>query len=109
MPHPRDINDVERLATMVAECYSEGLILSLQSSRQYLDVQLNGEAGVCGIVPMLCSFAIVSGMTESGYVNRWCYRGYREAQAALAAWDGTGEPLDWYRHPSSGRTNYDKY
>lgn len=36
------------------------------------------------------------------YADRWCYeRG--SATAALKAWNGTGEPAGWHRHPRSGR------
>ena len=37
------------------------------------------------------------------YLDRWCYRSPMVARAALEAWDGTGEPSGWHRHPSTGR------
>lgn len=40
------------------------------------------------------------------YDDRWCYeRG--KAEAALEAWDGTGEPQGWHRHPATGRRRPD--
>jgi hypothetical protein len=38
-----------------------------------------------------------------GYADRWCYRSEAAAFAALQAWDGTGEPTGWIRHPDTGR------
>lgn len=35
--------------------------------------------------------------------DRWCYHSPASAWAALDAWDGTGEPAGWHRHPASGR------
>ena len=35
----------------------------------------------------------------------WLYPDLPTAVAAAQAWDGTGEPLGWCRHPVSGRTH----
>jgi hypothetical protein len=35
--------------------------------------------------------------------DRWCYHSYEDALKAFEAWDGTGEPEGWHRHPMSGR------
>ena len=37
------------------------------------------------------------------YEDRWCYHDEQSAAAALAAWDGSGEPAGWHRHPATGR------
>lgn len=49
--------------------------------------------------------AIITGRIGdmTGYENRWCYHDQRSAQAALDAWDGTGEPAGWHKHPATGR------
>ena len=40
--------------------------------------------------------------------DRWCYRTYPDALAALDAWDArTGEPDGWHKHPPSGRRRAD--
>jgi hypothetical protein len=44
---------------------------------------------------------------DGGYDDRWCYHSAAAAHAALAAWDGTGEPQGWHRHPFSGRRRPD--
>jgi hypothetical protein len=33
----------------------------------------------------------------------WCYHNFADAYAALAAWDGEGEPAGWHRHLRTGR------
>jgi hypothetical protein len=38
-----------------------------------------------------------------GIDARWCYHTAAAAQAALDAWDGTGEPDGWHRDPMTGR------
>lgn len=62
-----------------------------------------GEHGVVGLHPLLFTCAILSELTPWGYGDRWCYHTYEAAKAAYDAWDGTGEPTGWHRHPKSGR------
>ena len=33
----------------------------------------------------------------------WCYATRSAALAAMAEWDGEGEPAGWTRHPATGR------
>ena len=58
-----------------------------------------------GIYPMMFTHAICIGTIgiTSHYDDRLCYSTLEKAKAALAAWDGTGEPKGWHRHPASGR------
>jgi hypothetical protein len=49
------------------------------------------------------TWAILSGINAWGYEDRWCFSTYEEAKSALDAWDGTGEPEGWHRHPKTGR------
>ena len=64
-------------------------------------------AGDCyaAIVPLLFTHAIIIGRIgdDVGYDDRWCYLGYEQAKAALDAWNGTGEPGGWHRHPATGK------
>jgi hypothetical protein len=57
------------------------------------------------ILPLMYTNAIVVGRMgdDIGYDNRWCYRSYESAKAALDAWNGEGEPEGWHRHPPTGR------
>jgi hypothetical protein len=71
----------------------------------YRDVREKADAGLIGIMPLVFTLAIVSGMNDTGYDNRWCYRCSIAAGAALDTWDGAEgtEPKSRHRHPSSGR------
>jgi hypothetical protein len=40
---------------------------------------------------------------NSSIDERFCYHDVETATAALAKWDGTGEPEGWHRHIPSGR------
>jgi hypothetical protein len=57
----------------------------------------------------LCQFAFTTAIIvgtigdRHGYDDRWCYHSITDAAKALSAWDGTGEPEGWHRHPLSGR------
>jgi hypothetical protein len=57
------------------------------------------------ILPKLFTHAIVVAPMHDRYSidDNYCYQGYAKAKAALDAWDGTGEPTGWLRHPLSGR------
>lgn len=59
------------------------------------------------IEDMLSTTRIAVGRTDSAWIDSaWCYHTRAGAEAALAAWDGTGEPDGWHRHPMSDRRRY---
>lgn len=69
----------------------------------YLDYKMF-ESGIDAcIMPLLYTHAIISELNAFGYGDRWCYKDYQAAKTALDAWDGTGEPDGWHRHPPTGR------
>jgi hypothetical protein len=57
------------------------------------------------IFPKLYTHAIITGRIGDrvSIGDCWCYEKYVQAVIALSAWDGTGEPEGWIRHPDSGR------
>jgi hypothetical protein len=57
------------------------------------------------VMPLMFTAAIVTGRMGDriGHDDRWCYHSIVDAKRALDAWDGTGEPAGWHRHPASGR------
>jgi hypothetical protein len=77
----------------------------LQQECGYRDVRPIGNGRWVAISPLMFTHAIIIGAMGDrlGYADRWCYSDYRSALAALDAWDGTGEPKGWHRHPGSGR------
>lgn len=83
--------------------YQEAVIRALSEAAGYMDLCQRGEAGWVAIRPLMFTYAIISGIDELSHEGRWCYRDYASAKRALDAWDGTGEPVGWHRHPASGR------
>lgn len=69
----------------------------------YTDICERGERGACCIARFMFTYAILADLERWGYEDRWCYSSYAKAKAALDAWDGTGEPEGWHRHPDTGR------
>lgn len=71
----------------------------------YRDVRSLGNGRFAAISPLMFTHAIIVGKIGDRYAydDRWCYHDHASALAALNAWDGTGEPEGWHRHPASGR------
>lgn len=60
------------------------------------------------VIQLMFTEAIIVGDigNHDSYDDRWCYhKGH--AGEALEAWDGTGEPKGWHRHPGTGRRRPD--
>lgn len=56
------------------------------------------------VLPLIYTAAVIIGPEHTGsYDDRWCYVDVEAALAAAKAWDGTGEPEGWHRHPTTGR------
>ena len=76
----------------------------------YRHGKLIGTDSFACVMPLMFTAAIITGkLTEMsvGYSNRWCYHSIAAATAALDAWNGTGEPEGWHRHPNTGRRRDD--
>lgn len=55
--------------------------------------------GVCGVRGMLFTGAVVVGIGPERYAGRYCYGTMGAAIAALAAWDGQGDPPgEWIKY-----------
>lgn len=64
-----------------------------------------GDGRWAAVLPKVFTHAIVTGQMGDlrSIDDNWCYKTRALAEAALDAWDGTGEPEGWFRHPASGR------
>ena len=47
---------------------------------------------ICGVMQMCYTHALMVDLDEWGYDHRYCYHTAREAETALALWDGIGDP-----------------
>jgi hypothetical protein len=71
----------------------------------YHDVRFYPNGRYSAIMPLLFTHAIIVGriFDMNTYEDRWCYGSLVKARLAHNAWDGTGEPEGWHRHPTTGR------
>lgn len=71
----------------------------------YLGVRPLTPGRYAAILPLMFTAAIITGRIGDAmsYDDRWCYHSLQAATSALEAWDGTGEPSGWHRHPMTGR------
>ena len=58
----------------------------------YSPVKLLATGEWAGVMNMIYTCGILVGLDESGYKTRFCYETRKEAEAALAQWDGNGDP-----------------
>lgn len=77
------------------------LLMLQENGYQCVRREKNGDWS--GLMPLAFTWAIVTDLNMTGYGDRWCYKTYTQAREALEAWDGTGEPDGWHRHPPTGR------
>lgn len=73
----------------------------------YLYLKLFEDGTEAVVAPLFSTAAILHVLNDWGYENRWCYKTVQAAKDALDAWDGTGEPEGWHRHPTTGRRRED--
>jgi hypothetical protein len=71
----------------------------------YIEIRDLGDGRWAGLMRFMFTSAIITGSIGDlyGYDDRWCYQSMAVALAALTAWNGTGEPAGWHRHPATGR------
>lgn len=77
----------------------------LKTECNYMHPKPIGRGRYAAIHTMMFTHAIIIGKigdytcTE----DRFCYKDYDSAKAALDAWDGSDEPTGWHRNPPTGR------
>lgn len=58
---------------------------------------------LAGVMDMMWTAALCVGLDELGYRVRYCYATRAEAEAALKAWDGAGDPSGpWIKAKGEG-------
>lgn len=70
-----------------------------------VDDKLIGDGIYAAIKPLLFHWTLIVGQVgdRQGFEDRWCYESRAKAEAGLRAWDGSGEPTGWHRHPKTSR------
>lgn len=89
----------------VAEATIPGLAGRWDAVDQVWDLGSAPDGRRIAVLPLLYTAAVIIGRphTVDHYDDRWCYDDVADAVAAATAWDGTGEPTGWHRHPDTGR------
>lgn len=78
------------------------LVDMLHDEGYFLVRYIDGK-GYCGIRNFLFTFGLCIGLDATGLAGRYCYSNLAEAQIALLAWDGTGDPkLNWIKYKGRG-------
>lgn len=71
--------------------------------RYYTSVRRLPSGELAGITKMAYTFGLVVGLDDTGYRGRYCYELACEAQEALDAWDGDGDPSGpWLKYKGHG-------
>ncbi len=70
-----------------------------------VEAKLIGDGIYAAIKPLLFHWTMIVGLVGDrwGIEDRWCYEDRHAAEKGLRAWDGTGDPTGWHRHPRSCR------
>lgn len=98
--------DARRSLPPIAERYYPPLRGRWDSFDQVWAVKTAPDGRRIAILPLLYTAAVIIGPEHNplnAYDDRWCYDTIPHAYRAALAWDGTGEPAGWHRHPDSGR------
>lgn len=81
------------------------LLHELETKCAIIEPRDLGDGRWAGVVGFIFTHAVVTGRLGNldSYDDRWCYEDRAAALEALHAWDGSGEPEGWHRHPLTGR------
>jgi hypothetical protein len=87
---------------------NEKLVKELKEGNPtYLTYLEMPDGSLCCIARFAFTYAILSGLNNWGYEDRWCYHDITTALQALIEWaefyDTQDEPRHWHRHPKTGR------
>jgi hypothetical protein len=74
----------------------------LQGHGYYSIREIPGQ-GFCGLMKFAFTTGLVIGMESWGYKGRYCYSSASDAQVALDAWNGEGDPGGpWIKYKGIG-------
>lgn len=78
-------------------------IIDVLQELGYEHIRFIEPRGFCGIIRMIYTVGLVSGLDQSGYQHRWCYPDWASASHALSEWNGISDPPgDWIKHKGKG-------
>lgn len=75
----------------------------IMKNHELEDLRLLPNGDYAAVRRFLFTWAIMTGIDDTGYRERWCYETEREARAAFKYFDGSGDPLGmWIVHKGVG-------
>jgi hypothetical protein len=77
--------------------------LSPEITKYYTAMRTLSDGRICGVHRLLYHWTMHIDISEWGYEDRYCFATEAMAIEAMEAWDGNGDPVNWHRHPASGR------
>ena len=80
-----------------------GIDLPANILKYYSFMKVLPDGRICGTFRLLFHYSLQVDLNEYGYEDIYCYDHLAVAALALVAWDGTGDPIGWIRHPRTGR------
>lgn len=100
--------DEDALAALLEPAWSgEPVIADLLRVGYLPPFRILEDGRLCGILPLIGIDMIAVDINPWGHNDAYYYRAGGAAARALEAWDGSGEPAGWFRHPQSGRRRED--
>lgn len=79
---------------------------ALRSFHGYAPFKMLDTREWAGVMNMVYTCGLFVGIKEFGYRTRYCYETRREAEAALEAWNGDGDPPGmWIKQKPEDRLN----
>lgn len=82
--------------------------LNPEDRKHYLMFWRLDDGRLCGLHRLLMHWTVVIDMNENGYQDRYCFETAELAIEAFDLWNGKEDPINWHRHPLSGRRRPDK-
>lgn len=81
----------------------EILALDPEIRAAYHFMRLLPDGRIVGVHRLMFHWTLHYGLDWAGYEGRYCYMTFEGAVAAAEAWDGTGDPGGWHKHPPTKR------
>lgn len=63
---------------------------------------------LCGLMRLILHWTVHIDLDYGGYRERYCFLTPELAVEAMDQWDGTGDPINWHKHPNTGRVRPDR-
>jgi len=77
-------------------------------TKHYRQFWILPDGRLCGLLRLLHHWTVHLDLDYVGYADRYCFMTPELAIEAMSLWDGRGDPINWHKHPSTGRVRPDR-